>query len=260
MYAITWPGMHFMYHDIASGKTKDFGKAVATPGIDDLTAVPGNRALGIDPRDGAVYWHNMDETISRYDYAADTIAVLARPTLGIAVLKIARSGFDKVLWRAIRWSPSMKRFYALDTGSEYLFSYEPKTGDIEIIDRIAAAPYRRSGAAGGASLAFELDAEGRTVYYVTAARSIQPGGESRRELRLVTYDIPSRRYIDHGPVALDDGRYPNGCSASMWGATGICTLSAPSRSRILTAPANGRSWRPISPMCPAGSSRIPHMR
>jgi len=212
MYAITWPGMHFVYHDIVSGKTKDFGKSVATPGIDDLTAVPGNRSLGIDPRDGAVYWHNMDETISRYDYATDTVAVLSRPTLGIPVLKTARSGFDGVLWRSIRWSRSMNRFYAVDSGCEYLFSYEPKSGDIEIMDRIAAGPQRRSGALGGASLAFELDDAGKVVYYIASARSAAPGGGSRREIRLVTYDIASRRYIDHGPIRLDDGRYPNGCS------------------------------------------------
>ncbi len=231
MYAITWPGMHFIYHDISSGKTKDFGKAVATPGIEDLTAVPGNRSIGVDPRDGAVYWHNMDETISRYDYTTDTVTVLSRPTLDIPVLKTVRAGFDKVLWRAIRWSPSMSRFYAVDTGMEYLFSYEPMSGEIEIIDRIAAGPHRRSGAAGGASLAFELDAEGKVVYYVTPARSTTPGGESRRELRLVTYDIVSRRYIDHGPIRLDDGRYPNGCSGLDVGRDGnlylVCMIPLP---------------------------------
>ena len=118
----------------------------------------------------------------------------------------------------------MKRFYGVDAGCEYLFSFEPKSGELEIIDRIAAGPNRRSGATSGASLAFELDADGNTVYYIASSRSRLPGGKALRELRLVTYDIPLRRYIDHGPVELEDGRHPYDCSGLDVGRDGMLYL------------------------------------
>jgi hypothetical protein len=220
--------MHFISCDVPSGKVRDYGKSVATPGIADLTAVPGNRSLAVDPRDGNVYWHNMDETISRYDRSRDTVEVLKSPRLDRLILKTTRSGFDRVLWRSIRWSGTMQRFYGVDAVCEYLFSFEPKSGELEIIDRIAAGPNRRSGAVTGASLAFELDSDGRTVYYITSARALLPDAAFRRELRLVTYDIPLRRYNDHGPIVLDDGRYPNGCSGLDVGRDGnlylVCSI------------------------------------
>jgi len=229
MHGITWPGMLFVYYDVSSGKIRNFGKQVATPGISDLTAVPGNRALGVDPRTGNVYWHNMDETITRYVYTSDSVELLAQPRLDLPIFKLVRSGgFDKVLWRAIRWSDSQQRFFGVETNAEYLFSYEPESGEIEVYDRIASGPVRRAGRTGGASLAFELSPDGKTVYYVTGGQSRLPNGNTRRVLHLVTYEIPFRTYIDHGPIILDDGRYPGGCSGLDVGRDGnlylVCTI------------------------------------
>ncbi|MHB9028191.1 MAG: hypothetical protein ACYC9O_05440 [Candidatus Latescibacterota bacterium] len=225
MYGITWPGMLFVYYDAASGKMKNFGKKVETPGITDLTAVPGNRAIGVDPRTGNVYWHNMDETISRYVYDTDAVEILEKPRLDLPIFKLVKSGgFDKALWRAIRWSDSQQRLFGVETGAEYLFSYEPESGEIEVFDRIAAGPVRKTGRTGGASLAFELSPDGKTVYYVTGAQASLPDGSRRRELHLVTYEIPTRTYTDHGPIVLDDGRYPNGCSGLDAGSDGIVYL------------------------------------
>jgi hypothetical protein len=214
MYGITWPGMLFLYYDIPTGKIKNFGKKVETPGITDLTAVPGNRAIAVDPNTGNVWWHNMDETISRYTRDTDSVELLKTPTLDIPILKIQSSGggFNKELWRAIRWSPAMQKFYGVDTNCEYLFSLDPKTGTIEIIDRIAAGPNRKSGNRGSANLAFELSPDGKRVYYITSARSEKPDAGRRSEMRLVSYDLALRQYIDHGPIILDDGRRPSSCS------------------------------------------------
>lgn len=222
MFGITWPGMLFVYYDIPTGKIKNFGKQVATPGVTDLTSLPGNRAIAVDPETGDVYWHNMDETISRYSRASDSIEILASPTLNIPILKLpSSSGFDKVLWRAIRWSPSMKRFYGVDTNGEYLFSLEPKSGTIEILDRIAAAPNRRSGNRGSASLAFELSPDGKRICYIASVRGEIPGKSGLQPtLHLVTYDIGARHYTDHGSIVLGDGRVPVSCSGLDVGSDG----------------------------------------
>lgn len=228
LYGITWPGMLFLTYDIGSGTIRNFGKRVETPGIGDLTAVPGNRSLGVDPRTGNVYWHNMDGTISRYAAAADTVELLVSPRLDLPVFRVARSGFSAVLWRAIRWNDARQCFYGIETNAEYLFSYEPERGGIEVIDRIASGPNRRSGNLGAANLAFELGPDGNTVYYIAGAVTRLASGESRRELHLVTYDLAFRAYTDHGPILLDDGRYPSVCSGLDVGRDGnlylVCTI------------------------------------
>lgn len=228
MYGITWPRMLLVACDTSTGEIRNYGKQVATPGIDDLTSVPGNRSLGIDPRSGNVYWHNMDGTISRYVAARDTVELLREPRLDLPLFRIERSGFNAALWRSIRWNESMGCFYGVETSSEYLFSFDPERSEIEVIDRIAAGPNRRTGKLGGASLAFEFGPDGRVLYYITGTRGVLPDGSIRPELHLVTCDLMHRKYTDHGPIALEDGRYPTGCSGLEVGADGnlylVCSI------------------------------------
>ncbi len=228
MYGITWPGMLFVTCDAVTGEIRNYGKQVATPGIEDLTAVPGNRSLGVDPRTGNVYWHNMDGSISVYNAVLDTVEVLSEPRLDLPLFRIQRSGFSTALWRSIRWSDAMSRFYGVETNGEHLFSFDPERGEIEVIDRIAAGPNRRAGTLGGASLAFEFGQDGTVIYYIAGTRNVLPDGSMRRELHLVTYELLHHRYTDHGPVMLEDGRYPFGCSGLDVGADGnlylVCSI------------------------------------
>ncbi|MCE5249563.1 hypothetical protein LLG96_05005 [bacterium] len=229
MYTVTWPGLKFICYDISTGTIRSFGKSVATPDITDSLSAPGPRSLGVDPRDGNVYWHNMDDTIACYDYTKNTVSTIEKPRFDLPILQVRKPGLDRVYWRSIRWSDAYQRFYGVDTHTEYLFSFEPHSGELEIIDRIASAPVRKSGGRAGASMAFELSRDGKTVYYIAGAPAVMPGTKIRTsELHLVTYEISLRRYVDHGPIELDDGRKPNYCQGLDVGTDGnlyiVCTI------------------------------------
>jgi hypothetical protein len=70
-------------------------------------------------------------------------------------------------------------------------------------------------------LGFALGPDGRTIYYLTGGPVYKEGkrvagkastakGESKgqEDLHLVTYDIPAHKYIDHGPIFLQNGQRP----------------------------------------------------
>ena len=71
-------------------------------------------------------------------------------------------------------------------------------------------------------LGFTIGPDGRTLYYLTGGPVYQNGrrvagksstakGEAKgtEDLHLVTYDIPARRYADHGAIFYEDGGRPS---------------------------------------------------
>ena len=199
LYCFSYPSGRFLYYDIVTGVKK-----VYSP----IKFRNEPRSLGIDPRDGNVYWCKRD-TIYRYNYDRDLIQSLPH-NLDKPILKVSRKGKPQypVTWRSIRWNKTYQKFYGVTFLGEYLFSYEPHTGEIEIIDRIAAGPNRKSGElAPISSLAFELSDNGTTIYYIGSVKKTEESVFDK--CHLVTYSIPLRTYIDHGPIQLKDGRIPN---------------------------------------------------
>jgi hypothetical protein len=216
LYAITWPDLIFMYYDISTKKIKTFGTAVSTPGVKDLENALGPRSLGLNPISGMLYWDNPDNTVRSYDPAKDAIVLLDKPKLNRTILSFTDPATDGTFWRAIRWSNSIDKFYGVTYKGEYLFSFDPSSGEIEFIDRIASSQNRKSGGIGHPNLSFELSADGKTVYYITGEEIVEENAPSsyydiKEKLHLVTYDIPARRYTDHGIIRLDDGRIPSYC-------------------------------------------------
>ena len=115
----------------------------------------------------------------------------------------------------------MQRFYGIMYYTDWLFSFEPKTGELEIIDRISSGPNRKSGNISYSSLAFELSSDGNNILYIASDKVDQPDTSiTVEELHLVTYNIPLRRYVDHGVIELDDGRRPRYCEGLEVGTDG----------------------------------------
>ena len=93
---------------------------------------------------------------------------------------------------------------------------ENETGSIELIDRITSASSKRCGMFDQFSygyLGFALGPDGHTLYYLTggpiyrSGRRVEgerwiPRGASKGDenLHLVTYDLRTSKYIDHGPI------------------------------------------------------------
>ena len=127
-------------------------------------------------------------------------------------------------WRQVIWYPTTKMFYGVHGNSGYLFSFDPKNTKIEVLDRITSLPSKRSGMFDQFSfgyLGFILGPDGRTLFYLTGAPVYQNGkrivgksttntGEAKslENLHLITYDIPTGKYADQGPVFYANGQPP----------------------------------------------------
>ncbi len=222
MYGITWPGYQFAYYDVNTGRKKYWATAWA-PVIKQ-----GPRSIAVDPRTGNAYWHNMDDTIVCYNYEKDEIETLREPRFNAPIFNIPLDKSVECVWRSIQWSEAMQRFYGIMYYSDWLFSFDPETKELEVIDRISSAPNRKSGNTYYSSLAFKLSPDGRTAYYIAPAEVPTPGktNEKHEQLHVVTYDIPLRRYVDHGPIVLDDGRTPRYCQGLEIGKDGNLYIAA----------------------------------
>ncbi len=88
-------------------------------------------------------------------------------------------------------------------------------------------------------LGFQLGPDEQTLYYLTGGpiyvdgqrsvgkESIAMGGARGLEnLHLVTYNIPNRKYIDHGPIFYEDGKRPTYVNSIAVGPNGnVYTLA-----------------------------------
>ena len=116
----------------------------------------------------------------------------------------------------------MQKFYAIMYFSDWLISFDPAKGALEILDRIPAGPNKKSGGTDYTSLAFELSEDGNTAYYIAPYTQRNPDGNSGdSEIHLVTYNIPDRQYTDHGAIELEDGRRPRYCQGLEIGHDGM---------------------------------------
>jgi hypothetical protein len=218
LYGLTWPSGNFLRYDLASRELKNLG---ATSKEGEAGTGPNYRilcrSLAVDPEDGSVYFTTADGDIKRYRYDRDAVETLPGANMrkdyfGSFELNARPSmGYN---WRQTFWYAPEKAIYGLHGASGYLFRFDPRAPKVEAIERIASEPSRRSGMNDSFAygyLSFALGPDGRTVYYLTTG-AIQGQGRSgaREDLRLVTYDIPTAKYQDHGAIFLADGQRPSG--------------------------------------------------
>jgi hypothetical protein len=145
-------------------------------------------------------------------------------------------------WRSIFWHPSEGVAYGVHGNSGYLFRFDPRIPKLELVERITSEPSKRSGMFDQFSygyLGFELGPDGQTIYYLTGGPIYSNGqrikgdleiglGGARglENLHLVTYNIPNKKYIDHGPIFYTDGKRPTWVNSIAIGAdSNIYTLA-----------------------------------
>jgi hypothetical protein len=240
IYALTWPSGQFFRHDIRSRATKTIGRF-----FEDGENGKGARyrtvcrSLAVDPEDGSVYFTRGEGTILRYRYDRDAVEPVQGDDLKkdyFGQYEAASAGHMAYNWRQTAYRAADRLFYGVHGNSGYLFSFDPRAERVEILERITSAPSRRSGMFDQFSygyLGFTLGPDGRTLHYLTggpiyengrrlAGKSSTAKGESKgaENLHLVTYDIPARRYTDHGPVFYDDGTRPSNVNSIAVGRDG----------------------------------------
>lgn len=228
IYGLTWPTGNFFRYDLARKELKDFGP-VSELGENGKgpTFRTICRSIAVNPEDGSAYFTISTGDILHYDYEHDSLEMLKGEDLRkdyFGLYDPSSPGHMGYNWRQITWVPSEKKFYGVHGNSGYLFSFDPREPRVELLDRITSESSKRSGMFDQFSygyLGFTLGPDGQTLYYLTGGPIYVDGkrvsgkgstamGEAKglEDLHLVTYHIPTRHYVDQGPVFYENGDRP----------------------------------------------------
>ena len=228
IYGITWPVGYFFRYDIEKKTWQNLG-AVAGAGESGSGATYRVlcRSIAIDPESGCAYYTNAEGDIFRCRPDAEQVDLIESEDMRkdyFGKYDPADSGSMGYNWRQTVWNPEEKVFYGVHGNSGYLFRFDPRTPRIELLERLTSIPSKRSGMGDQFSygyLGFTLGSDNRTLYYLTGGPIYANGkrvagmdkvamGMARglENLHLVTYDIPTLTYKDHGPVFYPDGERP----------------------------------------------------
>lgn len=228
IYGISWPSGSFFRYDLVKKEMMDLGpisgKGGLGRGAEFRTLC---RTIAINPDDGTAYFTTSEGTIKKCRYGQNKIEIVEGDDLKkdyFGVYDPSESGHMGYNWRQVIWYLLEKKFYGVHGNSGYLFSFDPNKSHVEVLERITSEPSKRSGMYDQFSfgyLGFTLGPDKRTLYYLTGGpiyingkrlvgitKSNTGVAKSRENLHLITYDIPTSKYTDHGAVFYADGQPP----------------------------------------------------
>ncbi len=227
IYCITWPTGYLIRYDLAKKELKEIGLLSGAgengAGRDFRTLC---RSLAIDPGDGSVYATTSEGTIYRLKPGSDQLEALEEDMRKdyFGLYDPTSAGHMGYNWRQTVWYPGNKTVYGVHGNSGYLFQFDPREQRVNVIDRITSLPSKRSGMFDEFSygyLGFALGPDRHTLYYLTGGpvyvdghrvkgKSSTAMGEAKglEDLHLVTYDIATGKYGDHGAIFYGDGQRP----------------------------------------------------
>jgi hypothetical protein len=228
LYGLTWPSGRFIRYDLARRELRDLGPMArqGENGKGDQYRTLC-RSLVVDPRDGSCYFTTSDGDILRYRYDRDAVEKVAGDDMRkdyFGLYDPASPGHMGYNWRQTVWYEPEGAVYGVHGNSGYLFRFDPRQERVEVLERLTSLPSKRSGMFDQFSygyLGLALGPDGRTLYYLTggpvyaggkrvAGKAATAMGESKgvEDLHLITYDIPTGTYADHGAVRLENGARP----------------------------------------------------
>lgn len=228
IFGLTWPSGRFFRFDVAKKELKDFGK-MAAEGENGKGAAYRTicRSIAVNPDDGSAWFTSSEGNIFHYDAARDTVAIVAGEDLRkdyFGLYDPTNPGHMGYNWRQTVWHPVEKVVYGVHGNSGYLFRFDPKFPRVEVLERLTSEPSKRSGMFDQFSygyLGFALGPDGHTLHYLTGGPIYVNGrrvkgkdstamGEAKglENLHLVTYDVRTGRYRDHGAIFYPDGQRP----------------------------------------------------
>lgn len=228
IYGITWPGGIFFRYDLKKKEMKELG-AFFEQGENGKKENYRTicRSLAVNPEDGSVYFTRGEGTIYRYDFSSEAITAVAGEDMKkdyFGLYDPTSAGHMAYNWRQVFWHPATRKIFGVHGNSGYLFSFDPRTPRVEVLQRLTSEPSQRSGMYDQFSygyLGFALGPDGQTIYYLTGGPIYRDGkrvmgksetakGEAKgmEDLHLITYHIPTGKYRDHGAVFLENGDRP----------------------------------------------------
>ena len=247
IYTLTWPLGYFLDFNVVTGELKNLGlpcgKGEGGTVGEDYRVIC--RSMFVDPRDGTVYFSTGEGDILYYRPDMESFKKLEGIDLKLDYFgeyDPTRPGSMGYNWRKIFWHEGQAAAYGVHGNSGYLFRFDPLKPEIEIVDRIASIPSKKSGMFDQFSygyLGFQPGPDRETIYYLTGgpiyidgkrvkgADQIAKGAAKGLEnLHLITYHIPTNKYTDHGPVFYPDGARPTYVNSIAIGADGcVYTLA-----------------------------------
>jgi hypothetical protein len=225
IYGLTWPSANFFRYNVATKELKDLG-----PFTGRAEAVKGEeyrvicRSIVVNPEDGTAYLTNADGEIKRLRPGSDVPEIIEGEDMRkdyFGKYEVSTAGSMAYNWRQAFWYSPEKMIYGVHGNSGYLFRFDPDAPRLEVLDRITSESSKLAGMFDQFSfgyLGFKLGPDGRTIYYLTGGPIYIDGKRVRGEdaiargaarglenLHLITYDIPTGKYTDNGPIF-----YPNG--------------------------------------------------
>ena len=227
IYCISWPTGYVFRYDLSKKEMKEIGLLSG----EGENGVGKNfrtlcRSLAIDPEDGAVYATTSEGSIFRLKLGGDKLEPMEEDMKKdyFGIYDPTSAGHMGYNWRQTVWYAARNSVYGVHGNSGYLFQYDPKADRVTVIDRITSEPSKRSGMFDEFSygyLGFDLGPDKHTLYYLTGGpvyvegrrvkgKSSTAMGEAKglEDLHLVTYDIVSGKYMDHGAIFYGDGQRP----------------------------------------------------
>jgi hypothetical protein len=225
LYGLTWPNGIFVACDLASREMIAAPASGAGEAGEKQTFQTVCRAMVVDPRDGSVYWTIADGRIVRYRCSENTLDIVQGDHLHKDYFGSyhPNSPFHMSYhWRQAVWHPDEAVIYAVHGNSGYLLRFDPTAERVDVLERLTSRPSRQSGMFDKFShgyLGFTLGPDKRTLYYFTGGviyedgrplieRQLRIGAQGEENVHLVTFDLATHAYRDHGPVFLDGGLRP----------------------------------------------------
>jgi hypothetical protein len=266
IWGITWPTGYLFRYDLAKKEMKNIGPLTGDgeTGKGPLFRVIC-RSIAINPDDGTAYMTNSEGTILYCKAGSDIVERVEGEDLVkdyFGIYDPASPGSMGYNWRKATWYSPEKKIYGVHGNSGYLFRFDPAIPKIEVLDRITSEPSKRSGMFDQFSygyLGFILGPDGRTLYYLTGGPIYKDGkrvagknstsmGEAKglENLHLITYDIPTSKYKDNGPVFYPDGNRPLYVNSIAVGADGTVytlariTENGKTRTDLISIPGPGK--------------------
>ena len=228
IYGLTWPTGYLFRYDVAKREMKDLGPFTGR-GEDgmgkDFRVIC--RSIAIDPDDGTIYLTNAEGQIKKLRLGSDVTETIEGEDMVkdyFGTYEVSTAGSMAYNWRQVFWYAPEKKIYGVHGNSGYLFRFDPAIPRLEVLERVTSIPSKLTGMGDQFSygyLGFTPGPDGHTIHYLTGAPIYIDGkrlrgasstarGEAKglEDLHLVTYDIITGKYLDHGAIFYPDGDRP----------------------------------------------------
>lgn len=228
IYGLTWPAGNLFRFNVATKEMENLGpftgKGEDGKGKEYRVIC---RSIAVNHGDGTIYLTNAEGDIKQLRLGQNKVETIEGEDMRkdyFGTYEIYTSGSMAYNWRQVFWYEPEKKIYGVHGNSGYLFRFDPAVPKLEVLERLTSIPSKLSGMNDQFSygyLGFKPGPDGHTIYYLTGAPVYIDGkrvkgaattakGEAKglEDLHLITYDIKTGLYLDHGAIFYPDGQRP----------------------------------------------------